>query len=302
MHAHRLVAMLALCLVLPAASAVAQTIGTFRWQIQPHCNVITVRVTHQSGIYTLDGTDDRCGADQAASVVGIAHLTASRLVGFGLTSVLPGGTAVHTEATISIASLSGTWRDSVGNNGSFVFTPGAGTGGAARPIPAGGIAAASITNVHLANNAITGANIVDASITSADISDGVRLAFSGGDLPPTTFFLSQIPTIISSVTVNAPAAGKVVVNASAGFRFSSNVSSEYARCELTTSATTITSQYSLAVGEIAPTAILEIPFSTTRGFNVPAGNTTFYWLCYEVFFGTDVRVSPQFMTAIYSPR
>jgi hypothetical protein len=299
MHAHRLVATLILCLVLPTASAEAQPLGTFKWQIQPYCNVITVNVTQQSGIYTLDGTDDRCGASQGASVVGIAHLTALGLVGFGLTSVLPGGTAVHTEATISTASLSGTWRDSVGNNGSFVFTPGAGTGGDARPIPAGGIAAASITNIHLANNAVTGANIVDASITSADISDGVRVAFAGGGVYQNIQLSTQTPTIVRSVTINAPAAGKVIVNASGFFSFTDQNDADMARCEITT-ATTIVDGNTIYAEEVTNQAMSLVPFSPTRGFNVSAGNTTFNLVCQET--RGIVGVSNPFMTAIYSPQ
>ena len=57
----RTVALIALGLVLSDASANAQSLGTFRWQLQPFCNVITVTVVQQGGTYTLDGTDDRCG-------------------------------------------------------------------------------------------------------------------------------------------------------------------------------------------------------------------------------------------------
>jgi hypothetical protein len=295
---HRPVATLTLCLVLPAASALAQPVGAFRWQIQPYCNVIRVAVTHQSGIYTLDGTDDRCGADQAASVVGLAHLTASGLVGFGLTSVLPGGTAVHTEATISLASLSGTWRDSVGNNGAFIFTPGAGIGGAPRPIPVGGIAAASITNIHLASNAVTGANIVDASITSADISDGVRVAFAGGDSQ--LIEVQSFPTIIRSVTVNAPAAGKVIVNASGSLRFNDHLTAEDAACDVT-AGNSIPFNTVMRAREFGTTdAVLEMPFGIARGFNVGAGSTTFTLMCREDDGTVVVRRSS--MTAIYSPQ
>jgi hypothetical protein len=297
MHAHRLVATLTLSLALPAVSALAQPIGTFRWQIRPYCNIITVNVTQQSGIYTLDGTDDRCGADQAASIVGIAHLTGSGLVGLGLTSVLPGGTAVHTEATISFASASGTWRDSVGNSGPFVFTPGSGIAGAPRPIPAGGIAAASILNLHLANNAVTGANIVDASITSVDISDNVRVAFTGGD--DDSIILSTADTIVRSVIVNAPAAGKVIVNASGSFVFLTLAGPDSARCEITT-ATTINNDNSMRAGEMAGDSMSFVPFSTTRGFNVPAGSTTFNLVC-DLVVGS-VEVIRSFMTATYSPQ
>ena len=133
----RTVALAALCLALSSTSAYAQSRGTFRWQLQPFCNVITVDVTQHGDIYVLDGTDDRCGdSNQPGSAVGIAYLTPLGLVGFGITTVLPGGTPLHTEATLSLSSLGGTWRDSAGNSGAFVFN-GALPGATPRPIPSG---------------------------------------------------------------------------------------------------------------------------------------------------------------------
>jgi hypothetical protein len=127
------------CLVVVGipSTASAQPLGTFGWQLQPYCNVVRVTVVQQGAQYLLDGTDDQCGASQKASVTGLAFLNADGTVGFGLNVVTaPGGVPVHVNATISIATLSGTWRDSAGATGPMVFTPGAGSGGNARPIPA----------------------------------------------------------------------------------------------------------------------------------------------------------------------
>jgi hypothetical protein len=44
------------------APALALSLGTFRWPLQPFCNVITVNVTQNGAVYTLDGYDDQCGA------------------------------------------------------------------------------------------------------------------------------------------------------------------------------------------------------------------------------------------------
>ena len=55
-------------------------------------------------------------------------------IGLGLTIVgSPDGSPVHIDATINVATLGGTWRDSAGHTGAFVFTPGAGAGGSPRP-------------------------------------------------------------------------------------------------------------------------------------------------------------------------
>jgi hypothetical protein len=132
-------ALLLPCLValnLPAP-ALAQPLGTFRWQLQPHCNVVSLSVTQVGGQYRLEGTDDQCGSGRdRAAVVGMAFPNADGSIGFGLTIVTaPGGVAVHVDAEIAIPTLSGTWRDSSGGAGTFALTPGPATGGTPRPAP-----------------------------------------------------------------------------------------------------------------------------------------------------------------------
>jgi hypothetical protein len=39
-------------------AASAQELGTFRWQLPPHCNVLTMTVEQRGATYRLDGTDD----------------------------------------------------------------------------------------------------------------------------------------------------------------------------------------------------------------------------------------------------
>ena len=55
-----------------AAEADAQSLGVFRWQLQPYGNAVVVTVTQQGGQYQIDGYDDQCGAPQRAPLVGIA--------------------------------------------------------------------------------------------------------------------------------------------------------------------------------------------------------------------------------------
>ncbi len=110
------------------------TIGTFRWQLQPFCNVVTITVTQVGSVFRLEGTDDQCGAGTLAPVIGIAAFNPNGSVELGLNHVTtPGGVPVHVDAAISVASLGGTWRDSAGNIGSFIFTPGPSSGGSPRP-------------------------------------------------------------------------------------------------------------------------------------------------------------------------
>ena len=126
----------ALGVLLVTSSAWAQPLGSFRWQQQPYCNILTLNVIGEGGNYTLDGTDDLCGATQKASVNGLAFQNPDGTIGFGLNIVAAGGSAVHIRANINMSSLSGTWSDSNGNTGNFVLTPGGGVIGSPRPAPA----------------------------------------------------------------------------------------------------------------------------------------------------------------------
>lgn len=159
--------LLAVAAVVPvtATVAAAQTVGTFRWQQQPYCNVLTLTVTQNGGIYHLDGFDDQCGAAVRASASGLAFPNPNGTIGFGLTVVTsPGATPVHVDATITLAALSGTWRDSSGVTGAWTFLPGPPTGGSPRPparvsFPAGLSAGGStIVNVGAPATASDAAN------------------------------------------------------------------------------------------------------------------------------------------------
>lgn len=132
-----LTGLLALLLsVAPGSEAAAQPLGLFHWQLSPFCNVISVSVTQDGALYTLDGHDNQCGGAQQASVVGTAFTNPDGTIGIGLNIVVaPGGAPVHLDATIDIVSLSGTWRDSTGASGAFVFSAGPPASGSPRPIP-----------------------------------------------------------------------------------------------------------------------------------------------------------------------
>jgi len=131
-----------------ATAAQAQPLGTFRWQLQPYCNIVTVAVTQNGGIYRLEGTDDQCGASASASIIGTAFVNVDGTIGMGLNVVsAPAGQALPVSASISLASLGGSWRDAGGNTGAFVPTPGGGTGGSPRPAPGGGGGGGTITGV-----------------------------------------------------------------------------------------------------------------------------------------------------------
>jgi hypothetical protein len=111
--------------VLATASPVrAQTIGTFRWQLEPFGSVLTLVVTQQGPVYTLHGFEAQCGGNASLPVWGVAVPQATGSVFIGLTSITENGRGLHTQASISLATFSGTWRDNANSNGTFTFNPG----------------------------------------------------------------------------------------------------------------------------------------------------------------------------------
>ena len=191
-----------------AGTAAGQPIGTFRWQLQPFCNVLTVTVVQVGSQYHIDGTDDQCGAARRASVVGLAFPNPDGTVGFGLTTVTtPGGTPVHLDARISIAALSGPWTDSAGNGGTFTFRTGGATGGSPRPVPAGGIAPGTITATQLAPGSVTSVQLAPGAIAGAAAAFGTCPAgqYLRGIQPNGTVLCEPIGTPPISTIVDDPA-------------------------------------------------------------------------------------------------
>jgi len=121
----------------PAAAQPPQSVGTFRWQLQPYCNIVTLTVTQTGGIFTLDGFDDQCDGATRAPVTGMAVPNPDGTVEIGLSIVSsPGAAPVHVAVPIGLATLGGPWKDSAGNAGMFAFTRDQGTGGSPRPATA----------------------------------------------------------------------------------------------------------------------------------------------------------------------
>lgn len=119
------------CLVL-SAPVHGQVVGTFSWQTQVYCNVLTLTVIQQGPVYQLIGTDNQCGGE-VAPVSGTA-VPSGGGVAMGLTVSLSSGRAAQISAAINLSTLSGTWADADGNTGTFFF--GGNTGGSPRPAPA----------------------------------------------------------------------------------------------------------------------------------------------------------------------
>jgi hypothetical protein len=291
-----------------AAPASAQPLGTFRWQLLPYCNLITLTVVQQGGQYQLDGSDDQCGAGVKASVVGLAFQNPDGSIGFGLTIVTaPGGTPVHVDATISIATLGGTWRDSVGNNGTFTFTPGTAVPGSPRPVLPGGIAPGSITTVQIAPAAVTGAQLAPDAVTGAAIANGT-VTIADLAVPPRAASVSGVLDFpltgqnqtVRSVSLNAGGAGTVIVQANGVFAMGNPATRDAANCSISTGTTVDVGWHITGAEEVGgENAIRFMPFGATRAFSVGPGTTTFNLVC-NLFAGS-VGVGNVAMTAIFIP-
>jgi hypothetical protein len=172
------------------ATADAQSLGTFRWQLQPYCNIISVVVTQSGGVYRLEGTDDQCGgSNDQASVIGTAFQNPDGTIGFGLNIVTsPGGVALTVHAEIAMPTLSGTWRDNTGNSGTFALTSGAGTGGSPRPgplPPAGEIPPSFALNADgsfLARGTFGAGNVPASGIGARMMWHAAKAAFRAGEV------------------------------------------------------------------------------------------------------------------------
>jgi hypothetical protein len=110
----------------------AQTpVGNFSWRVEPFCSVINVTVIQVGSVFTLTGYEEQCGGNPRLPVYGVALLQENGQISLGFTTIFDFGNGLHTNATLALDTISGTWRDNANQNGNFVFNPGPGpfTGG-----------------------------------------------------------------------------------------------------------------------------------------------------------------------------
>jgi hypothetical protein len=123
------------------------------------------------------------------------------------------------------------------------------------------------------------------------VSDGVEF-----NEVPSIVTVTQTDSVMTSVVVTAPTAGFVVVNASVSIQ-ATQFESFY--CGISKTATQDVG--SNIVMQTAGSAAASGGVSMTRGFTVPAGNTTFNLLCRKADSGAVVSAGSPAITAVYSP-
>lgn len=133
-NAARCLGLLIAMMLLNHLDAVAQTIGTFRWQFAPFCNTVTLTISQVGAVYRLEGYDDRCGAAVRAPANGTAHLNPDGTVSMGITVIRPDGISIHHNASLALPALTGSWSDEYGNSGVFAFGAPSPSPGAPRPV------------------------------------------------------------------------------------------------------------------------------------------------------------------------
>ena len=144
-------------------TAHAQTLGTFNFQLQPYCNVITMTITQEGGTYRLSGWDDACGAVDRYPMSGTISANIDGTLAFGFVVTRSNGIDVHTSFRFTPAPpFNGPWNDSAGNSGTYVFN--GATGGNPRPAPTSTVAVNSITTVNIVDNSIEAIDVNPAQV------------------------------------------------------------------------------------------------------------------------------------------
>ncbi len=152
----------------------------------------------------------------------------------------------------------------------------------------------AVTETKIGGGAVTGAKIRDGSIGPVDLGAGAKPAGVDSAEGGQTFPVSAAPAVVRAVVISAPSAGLVLANAS-GF-FSLDASS-LTTCSISLNASV---DFTHAIEGYAPASVtLHMPFSGSRLYEVPAGNTAIYLVCSRT--GGASIVYDSVLTALFIP-
>ena len=160
-------------IVAAATTPAAAQFGTYTWQMQPYCNVITLTLAPSPGGATVSGFDNLCGAPDRASAVGMASQNAGGNVTLSFSVVTtPNARPVHVVAVVNLSNGNGSWTDSGGSTGTMVFNGNA-AGLPLRPVPV----------TQLGPNVISTLEIAPGAVGIADVNTGEVQARITGTCP-----------------------------------------------------------------------------------------------------------------------
>lgn len=151
----------------------------------------------------------------------------------------------------------------------------------------------SLTGADVQNSGLTGADISPNSVPSTDLSNEAGVDSNGGNQ---IVALSTTATTVRVVTITAPSAGRVIVNASGYFRYSP---SGTARCSITTG---VTLDFSALILSSSSGGFEYDSWGATRHFNKTAGTTSYRLVCDEyagTAFVSDTQLNAIFLPTAY---
>ncbi|MEZ5418189.1 MAG: hypothetical protein R2708_12690 [Vicinamibacterales bacterium] len=209
----------------PFVEAQGTILGTFRWQLQPYCNVITATVVQLGSIYQVNGTDDQCGAARAASVVGLAFPESRRI-----DRLRPHDRhdarrrpAAHGRQDLARPSAA-LWTDSAAQTGTFAFVPAGGTESSPRPGPSTVILPGSVTTAELADGSVTTAKLAAGAVTSTQLANSAvgnaqiaTNAVTAAKIAPASITSSKIAAGALTAALQCVNSGVTVEDVNAGF-------------------------------------------------------------------------------------
>jgi hypothetical protein len=210
-------------------------------------------------------------------------------VALGFAVALPSGRMSHLSATVSLATVSGTWTDSDARTGPFFFTVSS-TGGGARPEPA---AAVSITTSQFspAIYAGTGAATTVARSDHDHDSRYYTRAEIDARRPKVGFANSAAllditnATVVGQVDMVAPVAGTIVAHGVT--TIIDGTATEYS-CSVST-----TGLWEIEYAQFVNLATAEAVIAVTRHFAVPAGTHGVTLVCDSTGGGSGSALRPK---------
>lgn len=162
-----------------------------------------------------------------------------------------------------------------------------------KAVTQGKIGTEAVVTAKIKDNAVNSDKIADGSVAPDDLSATAQpagIAYSSGDQD---VLIAGGDTIYRTVTLNAPADGYAMVNAS-WVVYGLNIT---ARCSITTGNTVETTH--MVEVEEPNTALINFAAAAVRGFPVTEGNNTFNLVCYAAVGTPNIRDSS--LVAMYVP-